>query len=95
MKIQGEKLICQGHRISRAYEVEVAVNLAAGEEKITLEQSFKNDSTVRNHAHIGAEGIRDIVIQGEYLETPFMVKRDFFKVQFSKELGVASILNKT
>ena len=92
----GEKLICQGHRISRAYEVEVAVNLAAGEEKIIrLEQSFKNDSTVRNHAHIGAEGIRDIVIKDEYLETPFMVETDFFKVQFSKELGVASILNKT
>jgi hypothetical protein len=91
----GDKLICQGHRISRAHEVEVAVDLAPGEEKIIkLKQNFENASTVRNHAHIGAEGIKDIDTGKEYLETPFLIETDFFKVEFSQEKGVASILNK-
>jgi hypothetical protein len=91
----GEKLVCQGHKISRAHEVEVAVDLAPGEEKtIKLKQNFENASTVRNHAHIGAEGIKDIVTGKEYLETPFLIETDFFKVEFSQEKGVASILNK-
>jgi len=91
----GEKLVCQGHRISRAHEVEIAVELAPGEEKtIKLKQSFLNVSTVRNHAQIGAEGIKDIETGKEYLETPFLIETDFFKVEFSKEKGIASILNK-
>ena len=91
----GEKLICQGHRISRAHEVEVAVDLAPGEEKIIyLKQNFENTGTIRNHAHIGAEGIKDIITEGAYLETPFLIETDYFKVEFSKEKGIASILNK-
>ena len=91
----GEKLVCQGHRIARAQEVEVAVDLAPGEEKIIkLKQNFENTSTIKNHAHIGAEGIKDIDTGREYLETPFLIETDFFKVNFSQEKGVASILNK-
>lgn len=91
----GERLYSQGHRISRAHEVEIAVDLAPKEEKtIKLKQSFVNTSTIKNHAHIGAEGIKDIVTDKEYLETPFMIETDFFKVEFSKEKGIASILNK-
>lgn len=91
----GERLICQGHRISRAHEVEVVVDLAPGEEKIIkLKQSFENTSTIKNHAHIGAEGVKDIEVDGEYLETPFLIETDYFKVEFSKEKGIASILDK-
>lgn len=91
----GERLVCQGHRISRAHEVEVAVDLAPGEEKtIKIKQNFENTGTVRNHAHIGAEGIKDIVTGKEYLESPFLIETDFFKVEFSQEKGIASILNK-
>ncbi|PNT92799.1 hypothetical protein CDQ83_04365 [Clostridium thermosuccinogenes] len=91
----GERLICQGHRISRAHEVEVVVDLAPGEEKIVkLKQSYENAGTIRNHAHIGAEGVKDIVIEGEYLETPFLIETDYYKVEFSQEKGIASILDK-
>lgn len=91
----GERLLCQGHRISRAHEVEVVVELAPGEEKIIkLKQNFENTSTIRNHVHIGAEGIKDFEVSGEYPETPFLIETDYFKVEFSKEKGIASILNK-
>lgn len=92
----GEQLVCQGHRIARAHEVEVAVDLAPGEEKIIkIKQNFDNASTIRNHAHIGAEGVKDIETGKEYLETPFLIETDYFKVEFSKEKGIASIYNKT
>ncbi len=92
----GERLPCQGHGISRAHEVEVAVDLAPREEKvIKLKQSFENTSTIRNHAYIGAEGIEDLASSdGKYLETPFLVETDYFKVEFSAEKGIASILDK-
>lgn len=92
----GERLVCQGHRIARAHEIEVAVDLAPGEGRtIKLKQNFDNSNTLRNHAHIGAEGIKDIVTDKEYLETPFLIETDYFKVEFSQEKGIASILNKT
>ncbi|SHO53081.1 glycoside hydrolase family 38 N-terminal domain-containing protein [Anaerocolumna xylanovorans] len=91
----GEKLICQGHRTARAYEVEVMVDLAPKEEKIIkLKQNFENTGTIKNHAHIGSEGIGDLETGKEYLETPFLIETDYFKVEFSKEKGIASILNK-
>lgn len=91
----GERLLCQGHRISRAHEVEVVVDLAPGEEKIIkLKQSFESASSIKNHAHIGAEGVKDIEVEGEYLETPFLIETDYFKVEFSSEKGIASILDK-
>lgn len=90
-----ERLVCQGHRTARAYEVEIAVDMAPGEEKIIkLKQNFENNSTVRNHAHIGAEGVRDLETGRDYLETPFLVETDYYKVEFSKEKGIASILDK-
>ena len=91
----GERLLCQGHRISRAHEVEVAVDLAPGEEKtVKLKQNHENESTIKNHALIGAEGVKDIVTDKEYLETPFLIETDYFKMEFSREKGIAYILDK-
>ena len=53
----GERVPCQGRRIARAFEIEAAVDLAPGEEKVIfLHQDKKGEHTIRNHAHIGAEG---------------------------------------
>lgn len=91
----GVKLPCQHHKISRAYEIEVALHLPAGGEKmLELHQSWENSSTLLNYPHVGADGIRDVVTTRALPEMPFLIESDYFKVVVAQKEGITSIIDK-
>ncbi len=95
-ELTNEKLFSQGHSIARAYEIEVFVDLKSKEEIIVyLKENNVNETTVRNHAHIGADAVRDIITDKDETEMPFIIETPFFKVKFSQEKGIESIFDKT
>lgn len=91
----GEELPCQGHQIARAFELEVFVTLSPMQEIIVeLKPNHTNESTVRNHAHIGAEAVKDIITDLDETEMPFLIETPFYRVAFSPEKGIESIIDK-
>lgn len=92
----GEVLKHQIKQIARAIQVEVAVSLDSKEEKtIAIHPTRKpHNATVQNHAHIGAEGIRDILLPDTYEENTSCIETVFYKVLLSEESGIYSIIDK-
>ncbi len=92
----GQVLQSQVKRIARATQVEVLVELKAGEEKEVVIRLAKNQKpvTVKNHAHIGAEGVEDVIQPGGYRTDSACVETDFYKVVFDQKRGIAEIIDK-
>ncbi|QHQ59931.1 glycosyl hydrolase [Anaerocolumna sedimenticola] len=91
-----EVLSHQIKQIARAIQVEVSVAMKPKEEKvIAIYPTRKQDNnTVKNHAHIGAEGVRDVVVPDTYEENTSCIETDFYKVLFDEESGIRSIIDK-
>lgn len=91
----GEELPAQGHRIARAFEVEVAVHLAPGEERVLLlTQDKTNTGTLRNYPYVGADGIEDLVTDQKLPEMPCLIETPYFRVEIQRGKGIASIIDK-
>ena len=92
----GKVLKSQVKRIARAFEIEVQIDVKAKEEyelSIRLSQETQ-ERTVKNHAHIGAEGIEDVIIDGVYQENFACVETDYFKFVFDEKTGVKYVIDK-
>ncbi|WMJ85893.1 hypothetical protein [Anaerocolumna sp. MB42-C2] len=91
-----EVLSHQIKQIARAIQVEVVVTMKPKEEKIIAIYPTRKpvNNTVQNHAHIGAEGVSDIVVPDTFEEDVFCIETDFYKVLFDEESGIRSIIDK-
>ncbi len=91
-----EVLNHQIKQIARAIQVEVAVTLLPKEEKtIAIYPAGKPaDNTVQNHAHIGAEGVCDILLPDTFEENTSCIETPFYKVLLDQETGIRSIIDK-
>lgn len=92
----GEVLPSQVKRIARATQVEVLVDLQAGEEKEVMIRLAKDREAyvVQNHAHIGAEGVKDVIVPGGYRTDSACVETDFYQVVLDQKRGIAEIIDK-
>lgn len=91
----GEVLPSQAVRIPRAFEIEVMVSLKEKEERdIYIRRISAKEVTVRNHAHIGAEGVKDIIQPDAYEESTRRIETDNFIITFSQQRGIDKIINK-
>lgn len=92
----GKVLKSQVKRIARATQIEVAVKLQAGEEKevmIRLAREVK-PYVVKSHAHIGAEGVRDILLNRGFRADTECVETLYYKVLFDQKMGIKAIIDK-
>ncbi|MCR4960264.1 MAG: hypothetical protein K6A74_02330 [Lachnospiraceae bacterium] len=88
-----EVLKSQVKRIARATQVEVEVDLAPGEmiqAEIHLDTNNKREITVKNHAHVGADGIEDILQPVRCDE--YRIDTKCFTVNINGEDGIESII---
>lgn len=93
--VTGERLPAQGHRIARAFEVEVAVHLEPNEEKtLILTQSKEKNDTLRNYPYIGADGIEDLEIGKSLPQMPCLIETSFFRVSIEQKKGICEIIDK-
>lgn len=92
----GEVLPSQVKRIARATQVEVLVTLKAGEEKDVMIRLAKDTkpAVVKNHAHIGAEGVRDVIQPDGYRMDNACIETDFYQVILDQKRGIAKIIDK-
>lgn len=92
----GEILVSQVKRIARATQVEAIVSLKAGEEKEVMIRLVKDRKpyVVTNHAHIGAEGVEDILMPDTFRADTACVETDFYKVILEQDKGIAAIIDK-
>ncbi len=92
----GEILSSQVKRIARATQVEVIVDLKAKEEKEVMIRLAGNRKAVvvKNHAHIGAEGVADILMPDGFRENCACVETAFYKVLLDEEKGITAIIDK-
>lgn len=95
----GTVLPSQGSTISRAREVEVLVDLAAGEQRVLRLRRKQQVPPVTSgsFAVSGAEGVADIRLPyepGRVVATPHGIENDFFRVVFDRQQGIASIVDK-
>lgn len=89
----GEVIPSQVKQIARATQVEIEVDLKAGE-KITAEIHLTawKPGTVKNHAHIGAEGVEDVLTDREHRLDCEVIDTDHFHVETDGEQGIKSIV---
>ncbi len=92
----GQVLKSQVKRIARATQVEVITSLKAKEEKEVMIRLAKDVKpvTVKNHAHIGAEGVEDVIVPGGYRVDTALVETDYYKVVVDQQKGIAAIIDK-
>lgn len=92
----GERLKSQVKQISRAIQVEIEVALKAGEEKIVKICPVKKSyGTTMNHAHIGAEGVEDLIMPDVYREDTDMIETENLIVRMDSARGIYSITDKS
>lgn len=90
----GEHLPSQVKRIARATQVEVEIDMAAEMTRhleIHLDpHPYYPEITIRNHAHIGADGVQDILSVPR--EDEEEIDTDFFDVYFDGTHGIQRII---
>lgn len=93
--ISGQTLPSQMTRIARAYEIEVMTELGPLEEKeVYLRKKDKKRGTVKNNEYIGAEGVRDVVLTGQYEENTSRVETQDFVILMNQKDGIRKIIDK-
>ncbi len=92
----GEVLKSQIKRIARAFQIEVLVSLKSKEEmEIALRPTRQpKNGCVRIGSMVGAEGVLDISIKGEYPKFAQCIETDYFKLKFSEAYGLVSLIDK-
>lgn len=92
----GQLLKSQVTRIARAYEIEVMIELEAGEERIVRLRNKQNKGypTIKNHAHIGAEGVEDLLLEGQSRADFSCVENEYYAVKLDENKGIVSIRDK-
>lgn len=91
----GKVLKSQVQRAPRGTLVEVLVELEAGEEKLVeIHRAAQEPFVVKNHAHIGAEGVEDLLPLEGYREDTGCVETDYYAVHFDQSRGITAILDK-
>lgn len=92
--VTGEVLPSQVKRIARATQVEVEVDLAPGEqiraEIHLVKNPYREYETVRNHAHIGADGVEDILQPVRTDE--YEIDTDMFTLRMNEREGIESLV---
>ncbi|WP_026506528.1 hypothetical protein [Butyrivibrio sp. MC2013] len=90
----GEVLKSQVKRIARATMVEVEVDLAPNETiHAEIHLAGENDdieNTIRNHAHIGADGIEDIL--QDQRRDEYRIDSSFYTISIDDTKGINSII---
>lgn len=81
--------------IARATQVEIEMTLAAKEERtVLIRLAERTYETTKNHAHIGAEGVEDLMALDGYRVDTDRIETDHMVICFDRIRGISSILNK-
>ncbi|HCD46386.1 MAG TPA: glycosyl hydrolase [Lachnoclostridium sp.] len=91
----GQTVPSQVKRIARATQVEIEIAMKPKEEKlvmITLDE--RKYQTTENHAHIGAEGIEDLLSEKDNRVDADRIETDHIILTLDGEKGITSIINK-
>ncbi len=85
----------QLRKIARAYQIEIVVPFEAKEKReFYLRRKEQDVYTIRNHAHIGAEGIQDIVQDDGASAVIGPVVTEHFIITFDEKIGISNIFDK-
>lgn len=88
----GEKLPCQVKQIARATQIEVELSMKPREEKrVEIRLVKRAYGTTKNHAHIGAEGIEDLLQQEGSRRDEDVIETDAFEIRMEDKTGICSI----
>lgn len=92
----GEVIPHQVKRIPRAFEIELPLCMEPKEERCVGVRATGryNNQTVRNHAHIGAEGIADVLQPGALREDTRCVETAHHRVEFDQQRGITAIIDR-
>lgn len=86
----------QVKRIARAYEIEIPLKVQPKEERnvgVRATGRYPN-GTSQSHAHIGAEGVEDVLQPGVLREDVACVETAFYRVEFDQKRGITSIIDR-
>lgn len=92
----GEILTSQVKRIARATQVEIVIDIKAGEEKEVMIRLAKERKpyVVRNHAYIGSDGVEDILQPDSYRADMACVETNYYRVLLDQQQGIRAIIDK-
>ena len=92
----GKVLKSQIKRIARAFEIEVLLDMKAGEEKVlSIRRGYGGkQNTVGTMIEAGAEGVADVVAEQKPREDCSCIETDYFRILFNHNSGVESIIDK-
>lgn len=92
----GEVIESQVKKIARATQVEIEIAMKAGEERrVAVRLADRGSRTVRNHAHIGAEGVEDLLELRDFRRDEDRIETDYFVIGFDDEKGIRSVIRKS
>ena len=89
--VTGEIIPSQVKQIARATQVEVELFMEPKEERkleIHLARVEKEQMTIQNYAHIGAEGVEDVLVEGRVRIDEEVVETDDFRIVTDGSFGV-------
>jgi hypothetical protein len=92
----GKKYTVQMKKIARAWELELLPSLEAHEE-LTLVMKLlprKKGQSMRNHAHIGSEGVMDILQPDQTRVDYEKIETENFVLSFDQKKGLVDIIDK-
>jgi hypothetical protein len=76
--------------------IEILLSLQGGEEKTVVMKLLRqqNKVTVQNHAHIGTDGVKDILLPGQTRCDYEKIETDDFVLSFDRKKGLTGIIDK-
>lgn len=90
----GETIPCQVKQIARATQVEIEIAMKAGQERrLQIHLAERVYTTTLNHAHIGAEGVEDLLAPC-FRRDEDQIETDYFIINMQDGKGIYSIINK-
>lgn len=92
----GRVLQSQVRKTARATQIDVRIELKAGEEKdvrVRLSQ-YRTPFVVKSYVDRGAEGVGDIVAANTYREDIECVETDYYQIFFNQTTGIERIFDK-
>lgn len=93
--VTGEQLPCQVKQIARATQVEIELAMEAKEEReVSIGLAKKDYGTTLNHAHIGAEGVEDLMAQSGFRRDIDIIETNAFCISMDDTHGIFSIVSK-
>lgn len=91
-----EVIESQVKKIARATQVEIEITMKAGEERrVAARLADRIEKTTHNHAHIGAEGVCDLLEVHGFRRDEDRIETDYFVIGMNDEKGICSIIRKS